>query len=195
MPRISGILVCFFLTWVVACSETGDRKVPAAVAPPVQASNAELSSYALRNGDSLLLKFFYNPELNQAVTVNPNGRIGLHLVGDVEAAGLHPNELQKIITERYAKTLRQPDVTVTVQQYAPRLFYIFGEVNRPGGYPHQLGMTVVGAVSLAGGFTYRANQSEVRITRGEGAAGQPWTAPQQTPILPGDVIEVPQRFF
>ena len=195
MPRFSGILACFFILWVVACNETGDRKMPAAVAPPIQASNAELSSYALRNGDRLLLKFFYNPELNQDVAVSPNGKIGLHLVGEVEAAGLHPDELEKIITERYAKTLRQPDVTVTVQQYAPRLFYIFGEVNRPGGYPHQLGLTVVGAVSLAGGFTYRANESEVQITRGEGAASQPRTARHQTPILPGDVIEVPQRFF
>ena len=195
MPRFSGILTCLFMVWVVACTETRHHVVPAAVKPAVQASDAELSSYALRNGDKLSLKFFYNPELDQDVAISANGKIGLHLVGEVVAAGLHPNELERIITERYAKTLRRPDVTVTIKEYAPRLFYIFGEVKLPGGYPHQLGMTVVGAVSLAGGYTYRADESEVRITRGEGTAGQQWAAGQQTPILPGDVIEVPQRFF
>jgi polysaccharide export outer membrane protein len=80
-------------------------------------------------------------------------------------------------------------VSVTILAYRP--FYIYGEVTKPGGYPYASGMRVLSAVATAGGFTYRANQNYVVITRN----GQERKAEPNSPIQPDDVIRVPQRFF
>ena len=75
-----------------------------------------------------------------------------------------------------------------------RPFYIIGEVNNPGSFEYVNGMTVINAVALAGGFTYRADQDDIMISRG-GSSGPEIEAAPDTEVLPGDIIEVPERFF
>jgi polysaccharide export outer membrane protein len=89
--------------------------------------------------------------------------------------------------------LKDPSVSVDVLNYRP--FYIFGEVNNPGSYAYVNGMTVVNAIAMAGGFTYRAKKSRVEITRANDPSKTPKEGNPDTPVLPGDVIEVPERFF
>src|SRR5690606_27378930 len=89
--------------------------------------------------------------------------------------------------------LRNPRVSIQVTNYRP--FYILGEVKEPGSYPYVDGMTVVQAVALAGGYTYRARQDDVMIVRGGARARTKEQARQETRVLPGDIIEVPERFF
>jgi polysaccharide export outer membrane protein len=79
-----------------------------------------------------------------------------------------------------------------VLNYRP--FYIIGEVNNPGSFEYVNGMTVINAVALAGGFTYRADQDDIVISRG-GSSGPEIEAAPDTEVLPGDIIEVQERFF
>ena len=80
-----------------------------------------------------------------------------------------------------------------VLNYRP--FYIIGEVNAPGSYPYVNGLTVLEAVAIAGGFTYRARESKMKIIRATDAAEKERNATPQTVVLPGDVIDVPERYF
>src|SRR5690606_19241589 len=99
------------------------------------------------------------------------------------------NAEQTIAAELYPDYLQNPKVSIQVTNYRP--FYILGEVKEPGGYPYANDMTVIQAVALAGGFTYRARQSRMVIVR----AGTRTQAKPDTAVLPGDIIEVPERFF
>ena len=89
--------------------------------------------------------------------------------------------------------LRKPSVSVEVATYRP--IYVLGEVNKPGQYPYQPGMTVVSAAAVAGGFTYRAVEdyaSVLRTTDGDSTEGK---ASRQALVQPGDVITVFERRF
>lgn len=103
-------------------------------------------------------------------------------------------EVEKVVAERLSPDyLKNPSVSVEVMNYRP--FYIFGEVNSPGSYPYVNGMTVVNAVAMAGGYTYRARTGSARLTRATDRTKTPETVDRDTPVLPGDVIEVPERYF
>jgi polysaccharide export outer membrane protein len=88
--------------------------------------------------------------------------------------------------------LVEPQVSIEVLNYRP--FYIIGEVNNPGSFSYVNGMTVINAVALAGGFTYRADQDDIVISRG-GSSGPEIEGALDTKVLPGDIIEVQERFF
>jgi polysaccharide export outer membrane protein len=126
-------------------------------------------------------------------TVYGNGDVALPLIQTVPAIGQTPRDLEQAITDRLQpQYLRNPLVSVEV--LTPRPFYILGEVSAPGSYPYSAGINVVKAAALAGGFTYRANTKKVRITR-EGDTEPIERASLQSEVKPGDVIEVPERFF
>ena len=76
-----------------------------------------------------------------------------------------------------------------------RPFYILGEVNKPGSYPYVSGMTVLNAVAIAGGFSYRARSARIIIIRASDPERSDRLAKENTIVLPGDVIKVPERFF
>ena len=100
----------------------------------------------------------------------------------------------RLIEEKLADGyLINPRVSIEVMNYRP--FYILGEVKDPGSYPFVNGMTVLNAVALASGFTYRAAKSKVEITRRVDGAEQIFRAEDTTLVLPGDIIRVPERFF
>ena len=85
-----------------------------------QAEQASLNSeqeYRIQVGDQLDIKFFYNPELNEQVTVRPDGRISLQLVHEIMVAGLTPSELTDLLTKKYAPELKKPEITVIVRSF------------------------------------------------------------------------------
>ena len=84
-------------------------------------------------------------------------------------------------------------MSLEVLNYRP--FYIIGEVRAPGSYPFVNGITVLNAVAIAGGFTYRARENRMMIIRAADPAREKTQATPETVVLPGDVIEIPQRFF
>jgi polysaccharide export outer membrane protein len=109
-------------------------------------------------------------------------------------AGLTARQLENEIETRLkgGGYLVNPQVSIEVLTYRP--FYIIGEVNNPGSYQYVNGMSVTNAVALAGGFTYRADQEDIVISRG-GSSGPELQAAPDTKVLPGDIIEVQERFF
>jgi protein involved in polysaccharide export with SLBB domain len=126
--------------------------------------------------------------------VDANGAIAMPLIGDVDAGGRTTNELATAVTEKLSKDyLKNPKVSVEVIDYRP--FFILGEVRNPGSYPYVNGMRVMNAIALAGGFTYRAREGRMKINRDIDGQLQELDADQTTVVLPGDVIEVPERFF
>jgi len=154
---------------------------------------AQAPVYRLGSGDQLRVTVFGQPDLSGQFEVGSDGRVALPLIGEVRAANLTLQELEAAITAKLKPDyLKNPQLSVEIVNYRP--FYIIGEVKNPGSYAYVGGMRIVNAVAMAGGFTYRARENDLLITRAAGGAKKE-PANQDTPVLPGDVIEVPERYF
>jgi polysaccharide export outer membrane protein len=121
--------------------------------------------YTIAPGDELDIKFFYNPELNETVTVRPDGMISLQLIDEIQAAGLTPAELDQKLTELYSRELRKPVLTVIVRSFTRQRVFVGGEVTTPGLVELPTGMTALQAVFQSGGFKETAEPSETLIIR------------------------------
>ena len=183
---VPGVVVplCLLLG---ACSLVGGGLAVLPVAQP--------AAYRLGGGDVVRLITFGEDSLTGEFRVSDSGTIALPLLGPLRAAGLSPDQLGKRVGDALvrANLLRSPSVSVEVIAYRP--IFVLGEVNKPGQYPYQPGMTVVTAVAVAGGFTYRAFDryaSVVRTTDNEAIEGR---ATRQSFLQPGDVVTVYERRF
>ena len=150
--------------------------------------------YELGAGDKVKVTVFGHDDLSGQFLVGDNGALALPLIGKVVARGLTVSQLEaRIVKALKPDYLKNPRVSVEVLNYRP--FYIIGEVKKPGSYAYVSGMTVVNAIALAGGYTYRARENEIYVTRASDPKNVKHPADHDTLILPGDVIEVPERFF
>lgn len=155
---------------------------------------SEPQTYQLGVGDQLKVTVFGEPDLSGNFTVDDQGTLSLPLIGIVAARGLSLRALEQSITKAYLDGyLKKPRINVEMTNYRP--FYILGEVNFPGSYPYVNGMNVLKAVALAGGFTYRAKEKELTIRRAGEDENTEAPAVQETIVLPGDIIRVPERLF
>src|SRR5215472_9821995 len=124
-------------------------------------------TYIIGPQDVLDIDVWQETELTRSVPVRPDGRISLPLLNDVQAAGLTPTQLADQLTTKFKKFVANPQVTVIVTQINSQRVYILGEAARPGAYPLLPGMTVLQALSSAGGFTIFANPKKVYVLRKE----------------------------
>ncbi|MCH7806655.1 MAG: polysaccharide export protein [Proteobacteria bacterium] len=148
--------------------------------------------YRLGSGDELRINVFGEETLSGDFQVGARGVVAMPLVGGVPALGLTINQLEAAIENKLKPDyLKNPQVSVEVLNYRP--FYILGEVNDPGGYPFVSGMSVLEAVALAGGFTYRAKTSKVYIRRASNQKEELISITEV--VLPGDIIRVRERIF
>ena len=147
---ISAIVIGLVAFVLMGCSS--HRIVSMKDAQAVFPATQKPQEYFIQPGDQLDIKFFYNPELNETVSVRPDGKISLQLVDDVQAAGLTPSQLDEYLTNKYAKELRKPVVTVIVISFSGQVVYVGGEVNTPGLIDLSAGMSPLQAVINAGGF-------------------------------------------
>lgn len=180
------------LTGLAACTSSPEM-APVPVDPvtgkPVK---LEEQPYRLGPNDKVKITVFRHEDLSGEFTVDGNGYLSLPLIGEVRAADLTARELEDELERRYGDGyLVDPKVSVEILSYRP--FTILGEVNDPGQYPYEPGMTVIDAVAKAGGFTFRAKQNGILLRRGPNAAEV--VVPANTPVQPGDIITVPERFF
>ncbi len=152
-------------------------------------------AYLLGPGDQLMLRIYDQPQLSGHFSVDDSGMIDIPLLGAVPAAGLSADGLAGAIAEALRKDglILNPSVAIEVATYRP--FYILGEVNTPGQYAFRPDMTVLTAISIAGGFTYRAVQGYVGVTRDTGSGPAQYRAPLFALAQPGDVITVYERNF
>ena len=148
----------------------------------------------LQPGDKLNINVFGEDKLSGGYEIDQSGQISLPLAGTLEAAGLTQAELEQALAKKFrSQYLKNPKVTVTVSTLRP--FYMMGEVQKPGEYPYKSGLNVLTALAIAGGPTYRASRSTVQLQRRGETAMRDYPISAAVPVLPGDVIRVPERYF
>ena len=175
---------------LAACSDTVGAPPSPSFATGNQASER---TYRLGIGDKLKITVFGEENLSGATEVNAMGQVALPLAGEVPAKGLAINQFRDAVVRRLQDGyLKTPKVTVEITNY--RSIYVHGEVKTGGEFPFKPGLTLRDAVAVAGGYTYRADQSFVLITR-EGEKITRIPLPSDVPVLPGDNLQVPERFF
>jgi len=154
---------------------------------------AEEADYRLGPGDVLRVTVFGHEDLSGEFQVGSTGDITLPLIGEFPVVDRTLRDVESAVVEKLRPDyLKNPQVSIEVINYRP--FYIIGEVQNPGSYSYVGGMRVVNAIAIAGGFTYRANEDRLLISRAR-SEGKQGPATQNTIVFPGDVIEVPERFF
>ncbi|ESQ81439.1 hypothetical protein AEAC466_21475 [Asticcacaulis sp. AC466] len=164
---------------------------PAAQAP---ATATGVYEYRLGSGDKIRMLVFGEEKLGGEFMIAGDGKVSLPLIGDMHAAGLTAAEFQANIVAAYKQGyLNDPKVNIEVLSFRP--FYILGEVNRPGEYPYSNGITVVNAVALAQGFTYRANQKKVYIRHANEVREQQVPLTSSLQVAPGDTVRISERYF
>jgi polysaccharide biosynthesis/export protein VpsN len=156
---------------------------------------ADASGYRVDTGDRVSVIVYQEPDLSvTGIRVKANGTISYPLLGDLRVSGLTSQEVRELVKERLLDGyLKKPDVTVSIDSY--RLYFIKGEVKRPGGYSFVDGLTVAKAVALAGGYTVRASQSSISLVRESDPENPLVDAASNTAIQPGDIITVGESFF
>lgn len=172
-------------------------------------------TYTIALTDRLRVAVFQEPDLSVISRVDAKGNINLPLTGEVHVAGLTLAEAQRKVEEAYreGRFLRSPQVTINVEEYAPRTISVQGEVRNPGQLtlPIESGMTILDAITRSGGFTDTAKGNAVTVTRPmpDGTTrvftidvqsyirGDRRARPEETTLLllPGDVVYVPQRLI
>jgi polysaccharide biosynthesis/export protein len=158
-------------------------------------------NYILGTDDAIMVHVWKEPTISGPLTIRPDGRISLPLVGDLPAAGMTPMALGSEIADGLKKFINDPSVTVTVTAVNSRKIFFIGEVMHSGAVPLTRDLTMLQAISAAGGLTPYANKRKIYILRGE--KGKQVKIPfnytkalkegnQQGVVLtPGDTIVVP----
>lgn len=162
------------------------------------AETEKLSAYRIGTDDVLAISVWDNKDLDQTVFVRPDGKISLPLVGEVQAGGLTVAELTGALTEQYSKTIKGAHVTVGVKEIRSRPVYFVGSFGKPGPMQLTQDLTLLQAISLAGGLAPTADLESGFILRGnETIAVDFWRlvqkrdATQNVKLQPGDTIVVP----
>ncbi|GAB1487760.1 exopolysaccharide export protein VpsN [Opitutaceae bacterium] len=184
-------------------------------ARPAEPSTEAENAYTLSLTDRIRIEVFGEDDLGTIARVDSKGTVNLKLVGEVRISGLTVSEAQRAIETAYreGRYLRNPQVTINVEEYAPREVIVQGEVRQPGRYnlPIEASWTVVDLISKAQGLTDIARGNSVTVSRtGPDGRRQVFTIDAESIIKgkrgtkdgestlklqPGDVINVPQRLF
>jgi protein involved in polysaccharide export with SLBB domain len=188
-----------------ACAHEGAELSAAAAAPAPAVREDQPVASTLGPGDVIEVRVFQEPELSGTFQLGNENDIVFPLCKRVVVGGKTANgaaeAIRACLAERY---MRDPQVSVMVKEYNSKKVFVFGEVQKPGTFPYQDGMSVVQAVTLAGGFTKTAAQNSTSVTRRVGgtetkikvsvqdiALGK---APNFT-LEPGDIVYVPESLF
>ena len=159
-------------------------------------------NYVIGPMDELAINVWKETDLTRTVPVRPDGKISMPLLNDVQAAGLTPMQLAATITERLAKYVNTPQVTVIVTAINSQRIYVLGEVARAGAYPMLPNMTVLQAISSAGGLSLFAKQKDIYVLRTTNGKQERFPfdykdvirgqkVEQNIVLKPGDTIVVP----
>ena len=169
-------------------------QAPQAQTVSLKAQLANKNQYTLGPGDILRINVFKHKDITGDYRIDGSGNVSFPLVGNIKAEGKTAQQFKENLIERLkAGYLVNPNVSIEVTNYRP--FFILGEVNSPGNFPYQNGMTVINAVALAGGFTNRADKNDITITRIVGGKETKIRASLSHVVMPGDTIDVSQRLF
>ena len=187
------------------------QAAPPAPATAVQAPGAVAAAPAMSDvptdfvigaGDVLGVLFWREADVSGDVTVRPDGRITLPVIGVMQAAGMRPEALQREIQAAAARFFTEPNVTVVVRTINSRKIFVTGRVTTPGAHPLLTPLTVMQAISLAGGLTEYADAKNITILRTENGQSKTFKfnyrdvskgkgLEQNILLQPGDTIVAP----
>lgn len=183
LPLLHAMLAAAMLA---GCS--GYRPVPEAFHEAID------KPYLLGAGDRVRVTVFEQADLTNTYSVDQSGYISFPLVGAVAARGHSAKQIEGQIAAKLKQGyLRDPDVSVEIDRYRP--IFVMGEVGAAGQYSYVPGMTVYSAIAIAGGFTPRANQANVDITRAINGKVMSGRVVTSDPLMPGDTVYVRERLF
>ena len=202
MPR-SLILLLAAASSLPACSDPPPSKYPT--------QQISIEDTKLGPRDLFEVHVFQQADLTGQFEVSPECTITYPLIGVLEVCGLSPPEIEKKIKDGLLDGyLKNPQVSVVIKEFRSKTLSVFGQVKKPGTLPYTVGMTVVEAISQAGGFNEMARKNAVNVTRVQhdkstkSSSKKSYTVPvdsigQGTAsnfyVRPGDVIFVPRRIF
>lgn len=183
MIRYSFLLMMLFVT---ACAS-----YPSA---PLHQPTKD-AAYHLQGNDVIRLHVYEEPELSGKFKLDSQGQIALPLTGKIDLKNRTETEAARVIetTLQQQGFLKHPKVALEIATARP--YYILGEIGQSGRYEFQSGLTVYQAVATAGGYSYRADRHDIVITRKISGHTSKLQAVEQTPVYPGDVIEIGERYF
>jgi len=135
--------------------------------PAARQGNSQVDSktYVIGESDVLDVDVWKEKEISRAILVRPDGKISLPLIGEIQASGMTPLQLQDDIAQRLKGFLANPEVTVIVTDPRSHHFNVVGEVAKPGTFPLTESMTVLDAIALTGGFRDFAKQTKIYVLR------------------------------
>lgn len=145
----------------------GDKDKAAPDHAPGAGAAVDSNKYKIGPSDILLIRVWNQDKFSGPVAVHQDGKITLPLVGDIDAGGLTPIEVQDTVAKALTKYVVKPLVTVTVQEVGSKKYYLDGQVNHPGEFPLAIPTTVLEAISRAGGLQEFANTKKIYILRGD----------------------------
>jgi protein involved in polysaccharide export with SLBB domain len=185
---------------------TGQPEAPLPAPEDVEsAERASAQASTLGSGDLVEVRVFQEPDLSGVFRIDQDGRVDYPLCGKVRLGGLPPggaaDALRTCLSEGY---LRHPQVSVLVKEYNSKKIFVFGEVEKPGTFPYEQDMSIIQAITLAGGFSKTAAENATHVTRLIDGREQRVRVPvkdiavgqaQNFRLQPGDIVFVPQSFF
>jgi polysaccharide export outer membrane protein len=176
--RLTLLTVAFslLLALCMGAQEAAGRQYPQAITSAANelAKNVTTQdpNYVIGSQDMLDISVWREPDFSRTVPVRPDGKISLPLLNDMQAAGLTPSQLAAELTKSLNKFVTNPQVTIIVTQINSQRFYVLGETTRPGAYTLIPDMTILQALSNAGGFTTYANSKKIYLLRQENGKQQ-----------------------
>jgi protein involved in polysaccharide export with SLBB domain len=180
-------LLAFLIFLLAGCGGAGPSKELSSTANPP-------ANYNLGFGDRVAVTVYGEKDLSGEYEVDDTGAVSMPLVGAVKIGDKTARDAEKAIAGQLTRggIMTNPQVAVQVVRYRP--VYIMGEVQKPGAYPYYSGITVLNAVALAGGYTYRANSGRINVVRPSDDK-EPQRATETAYLAPGDIVIIPERWF
>lgn len=196
-------LLIIFFSFVVFSTTACTPRAPVSPTPAPPPLSKLTPKITLEPGDLLIINVWGEKDLTGQYQVSGKGTLDFPLVGRLNVNNLTPSELASLLTKKLSKgMLKNPQVSIYVPSYTQkRYFVIWGQVHKPGTYPYSEGMSIIRAISLAGGMSAIADIKGVTITRIVDGVSKTFTVPviegnpSHYPIQIGDVIFVPERYF
>jgi polysaccharide biosynthesis/export protein len=188
----------------LVCAGVGCVNTKTSNPPAVMPANS-VEDTALGPGDIFVVDVFGEKDLSGKFRVSALGTIDYPFAGTVKVSGMTPPEVARMLRKRLAEGyLKDPNLSVFVESYQSKKISVFGQVSRPGTFNYMNNMSIIEAITLAGGFTPIASKNKITVTRADQGKSQRFTVPVEEIgegkasnylLRPGDIVFVPERVF
>ncbi|MFO1158363.1 MAG: polysaccharide biosynthesis/export family protein [Reyranellaceae bacterium] len=190
-----GVMSLALVLFLAACDPQPPLTTQTVQQPSQNTQTIRMGEYRVAPGDKLRVVVLSDTELSGEYEVDSMGVISPRLAGRTQVVGMTTTEIEDALRNRYKAdgVLLTPRLSVELMTRRP--FYVVGEVMRPGAFAFVSGINVVQGIAIAGGYTRRASKSRMTIQRFNTTIGSEETVTEDSPVGPGDIIRVPERWF